>query len=344
MKKVILGITVSALMLVSFIACSGASSSSSGNASTEATAAVKLIATHVQTVPDAAFTVSMHLFADKVKEISGGKIEIEVHDGTLGTNETELIDKLVIGAVDITVASPGFMSKLGVQEVDMFSLPYLIESTDHFKKVFSGEVGKDFADIVYKKTNEDFKVLGFWSAGIRNYYGKKPVNTPADLKGIKIRTQNAPVQLEFWEKCGAIPTNVAFAELYQALQQGVIDAAENDYLTLQQNEHHKTNSKFVSETGHDISPRLFMIKGDSWKKLNQEQQNLIQTVAAEATAYNIQYNIDKAGQSKQKIITDGGIVNTVKIAPFVTIAVEIQDKFAVKQGFEEWLKRIRSAR
>lgn len=328
-------------------AASNAEASTSGaDASTTPKAqVVKLIAAHVQTVPDAAFTQSMHLFADRVSEISDGQMNIEVHDGTLGTNETEIIDKLVMGAVDITVASPGFMSKLGVPEVDMFSLPYLIESTDHFGRVFSGEVGKDFADIVYEKTNQDFKVIGYWSAGIRSYYGKKPVNSPDDLKGVKIRTQSAPVQLEFWKSCGAIPTTVAFAEMYQALQQGVIDAAENDPLTVYQNEHHKTeNGKYISETGHDISPRLFMIKGKVWEGLSAEQQGWIQAAADEASAHNIQYNIDMAQEARQKIAEDGAVINEVDIAPFVEIAIGIQDEFAAEQSFENWLEKIRAAR
>lgn len=345
MKKGLTFLVVVGLLTVSIAGCSEQKVVSETYGVQERKASVKLLAAHVQSVPDAAFTVSMHKFADRVGELSGGEIEVEVHDGTLGTQETELIDKFVMGAIDVTVVSPGFMAKLGVPEVDMFSLPYLIESNEHFETVFSGDIGKDFADVVYEKTDKDFKVIGFWSAGIRNYYGKKPVNTPADLKGVKIRTQSAQVQLEFWEKCGSIPTTVAFAEMYQALQQGVIDAAENDYLTVQQNEHHKTNNgKYISETGHDISPRLFMIKGDVWNQLDDEQKAWVEQAAREATEYNIQYNIDMAEAAKKKVIEDGAIVNEVDIEPFVKIAVDIQDRFAEENGFGEWIDRIRAAR
>ena len=345
MKKVIATLLIVGVLAAGMIGCAQHDSETAVAGRTEGKASVKLIAAHVQSVPDAAFTVSMHKFADRVKELSGGEIEVEVHDGTLGTQETELIDKLVMGAVDVTVASPGFMAKMGVPEVDMFSLPYLIESNEHFQNVFGGDIGEDFADVVYEKTNEDFKVMGFWSAGIRNYYGKKPINSPADLKGVKIRTQNAPVQLEFWEKCGSIPTTVAFAEMYQALQQGVIDAAENDYLSIQQNEHHKTqNGKFLSETRHDISPRLFLIKGEVWKKLTDEQKTWVEQAAQEATEFNIQYNIDKAEESKKKMIEDGAVINEVDTEPFVEIAVDIQDEFAKKNGFEDWISRIRAER
>lgn len=345
MKKRLTSLLVIGLLAVSAAGCSGQKASPDASGVQEGNAPVKLVAAHVQSVPDAAFTVSMHKFADRVEELSGGEMEVEVHDGTLGTQETELIDKLVMGAIDVTVVSPGFMAKLGVPEVDMFSLPYLIESNEHFETVFSGDIGKDFADVVYEKTDEDFKVMGFWSAGIRNYYGKKPVNSPADLKGVKIRTQSAPVQLEFWEKCGSIPTTVAFAEMYQALQQGVIDAAENDYLTVQQNEHHKTsNGKYISETGHDISPRLFMIKGDTWNQLSDKQKAWVEQAAEEATEYNIQYNIDMAEAAKKKVMEDGAVVNEVDIRPFVAIAVDIQDRFAEENGFGEWIDRIRAAR
>ena len=71
--------------------------------------------------------------------------------------------------------------------------------------------------------------MAYWSSSVRDYYGKKPVTKPEDLKGMTIRTQSSQVQQDFWKACGAIPTSVAWGELYQALQQGVVDSAENDY-------------------------------------------------------------------------------------------------------------------
>ena len=145
-----------------------------------------------------------------------------------------------MGAASMVVASPGFMTAIGVPEVDIFSLEYLFDSFDHWEKCLDGEFGDKMKDVVKEKTNNNFRIMAYWSSSVRDYYGKKPVTKPEDLKGMTIRTQSSQVQQDFWKACGAIPTSVAWGELYQALQQGVVDSAENDYTSFMLKEHHKT--------------------------------------------------------------------------------------------------------
>ena len=128
--------------------------------------------------------------------------------------------KLTTDSVDMVVASPAFMTATGVQEFEILSLLYLFDSFDHWEKSIDGEFGETMKRLITEKTNNDFKVVGYYSSGVRNFYGKKPIQVPSDAAGLNIRTQSSAVQQEFWKKAGANPISVGWQELYQALNTG----------------------------------------------------------------------------------------------------------------------------
>lgn len=307
-------------------------------------APITLVVAHNQTNLENPYQYGMNAFKKEVEKLSKGEIKVDVHAGTIGTNEDELVEKLKLGAADIVVASPGFMTKIGIPEVDMFSLLYLFNGFKHWEKAVDGPAGKELAAIINKKSNNTFRIASYWSAGVRDYYGKKPINKVADLKGMKIRTQMSGAAADFWKQCGAIPTQVAWGELYQALQQGIVDAAENDYTNFSLLDHHKTkNGKFITETNHDYTTRLVLMNGKKWDALTADQKKWIDAALKKATAEERKVTYGMAEKSKKKVIADGAKVNTVDKAQFIAIAVPIQDKTAEKLGTQKLLKMIRDA-
>ena len=307
-------------------------------------APLKLVAAHNQTSQENPYQYGMKKFKEVLEKISGGEITVDVHAGTIGTNEDELVEKLKLGAADVVVASPGFMTKIGIPEVDLFSLLYLYKSFDHWGKVVDGDVGQTLSKIINEKSKNTFRIAAFWSAGVRNYYGKKPINAVEDLKGMKIRTQMSGVVAEFWKKTGAIPTQVAWGELYQALQQGIVDAAENDYTNFSLLDHHKTaNGKFITETEHDYTTRFVLMNGKKWDALTDKQREWITAAMKEATTEERSVTFNMLAKSKAKVIADGGVVNTVDKAPFMAIAVPIQDKLAESLKLTDLVEKIRAA-
>ncbi|MBP1557864.1 MAG: TRAP transporter substrate-binding protein, partial [Oscillospiraceae bacterium] len=240
-----------------------------------------------------------------------------------------------------------FMTAIGVPEVDMLSLLYLFDSFDHWEAAMDGEFGSTMRDIILDKTGNDFRIMGYWSAGVRDYYGKKPIKTVADVKGLTIRTQTSGVVSEFWTQCGAIPTNVAWGELYQALEQGVVDSAENDYTNFSLKEHHKTaNGKYVCETHHDFTTRLFLMDGNFYNSLTDEQKGWIDEASAAATAEERRVTYSMMDSSKENVIAAGGVVTDFKdidIEAFKAIAIPIQDKFAADNKMETYLDMVRKA-
>lgn len=329
--------SILALSLV-LVGCGGVKSDTK-----PADAPIKLIAAHNQTSPDNPYQVGLLKFKEVVEKKSNGKITIEVHAGTLGTNENELVEKVKMKAADIVVVSPGFMTQTGVKEVDLLALPYLFNSYDHWKKVIDGDVGQKLAGLINQKSNNDFKIVGYWSAGVRHYYGKKPLNSMADLKDMKIRTQTSGVIADYWKSLGAIPTSVAWGELYQALQQKTVDGSENSYPYFIQQNHHKTdNGKYITEIGADYTTRFLLVNGKKFDSLTKEQQQIILEAAKESVETERASVISQEKEYKEIAIKDGAVVNTLDRAPFIEKALPIQDKFAESIGAQEIIKQIRS--
>ena len=313
-------------------------------ASLAAAAPLKIVAAHNQTSQENPYQYGMLKFKEVAESLSGGEISVDVHAGTIGTNEDELVEKLKLGAADVVVASPGFMTKIGIPEVDLFSLLYLFNSFDHWEKAVDGEAGQTLAKIINEKSKNTFRIAAYWSAGVRNYYGKKPINSMEDLKGMKIRTQMSGVVAEFWKQVGAIPTQVAWGELYQALQQGIVDCAENDYTNFSLLDHHKTvNGKFITEMEHDFTTRFVLMNGKKYDKLTDQQKEWINEALKQATEEERKVTYGMLSESKAKVIADGGTVNSIDKAPFIAIAIPIQDKLAKDLGIEDLVEKVRAA-
>lgn len=356
MKKKLSLVLAGAMVMASLAGCGGqaaapaapaAGGGAAATAAADGKAELNLIIASNQTSLDNPYSFGMDKFKEVLEEKSGGKISVTVHKGTLGENESELIEKLEMGAASMVVASPGFMTSIGVPEIDIFSLEYLFDSFDHWEKCLDGDFGEKMKEVAREKTGNNFRIMSYWSSSVRDYYGKKQVKSPDDLKGMTIRTQSSQVQQDFWKACGAIPTSVAWGELYQALQQGVVDSAENDYTSFMLKEHHKTdNGKYISETHHDYTTRLLLMNGHFYDGLTDEQKQWIDESVEAATEEEREVVYRMFKESKEKVIADGAVVTEfadIDIDAFKALAIPIQDKFAADNNMTAELEMIRAA-
>ena len=361
MKRKLALVLAGAMVMASLVGCGGskpATTETTAPATTETTetaeapeasaeAELNLIVASNQTSAENPYSSGLDAFKEKVEEISGGKGAVTVHKGTLGENESELIEKMEMGAASMVVASPGFMTAIGVPEIDVFSLYYLFDSFDHWEAALDGEFGETMRQTVLDKTGNNFRIMGYWSSSVRDYYGKKDITTPADLAGMTIRCQSSQVQQEFWKACGAIPTSVAWGELYQALQQGVVDSAENDYTNFMLKEHHKTdNGKHVAETHHDFTTRLLLMNGNFYDGLTDEQKAWVDEAVVYATEVEREATYKMFEESKAKVIADGATVTNFEdmdIEAFKAIAQPITEAFAEKYNMQDAIEMIKAA-
>ncbi|EWG09615.1 TRAP transporter substrate-binding protein [Cytobacillus firmus] len=303
---------------------------------------IKIVAAHNQTSPDNPYQTGLLKFKEVAESKSNGDIEVEVHAGTIGTEESELVEKLKLGAADVVLVSPGFMTQTGIKEIDLLALPYLFDSYEHWEKVVDGEVGEEMKKLVNEKSNNDFKLVGYWSAGVRHYYGKKPIEKMEDLKGLTFRTQTSGVIADYWKETGAIPTSIAWGELYQALQQNVVDSSENSYPYFIQQNHHKTdNGKYITETGHDYTTRFLLVNGKKFDSYTKEQQDILLEAAEASVQAEREAVYAQEEEYKEKAIAEGAVVNEIDRTPFVELAEPMQEKAAKDMGAEELLKKIK---
>ena len=330
------------MLLMTITILAGCGGNETGGEVDGSTDSIKLIAAHNQTSTENPYQDGLVKFKEVAEAESDGAIEVEVHAGTIGTSESELVEKLQTGGADVVLVSPGFMTQTGVKEVDLFALPYLFTSYDHWESVVDGEVGQQVADLINEKSNNDFKIIGYWSAGVRHYYGKTPLQSMDDLEGITMRTQTSGVVANYWEQTGAVPTSVAWGELYQALQQGVVDSAENAYPYFVQQNHHTTkNGKYITETGHDYTTRLLLVNGNTFDTYSDEQKEIILKAAEESVKAEREALYAQEEEFKQKALDEGAEVNQIDRQPFIDLAKPIQDEAAKDMGVDDLLQQIR---
>ncbi|MFZ7198745.1 TRAP transporter substrate-binding protein [Avibacterium avium] len=329
MKKSFIAVLLSSLLFIS--GCND-----KDNTNTK----VNIVAAHNQTNISSPYQTGMLKLKEKAE--NSQLFNLEVHAGTIGTNENELVEKLILGGADIVLVSPGFMTSLGINEVDLFSLLYLFNSYNHWQKVVDGDIGKKIANIIYEKSGKRYYVMGYWTAGVRHWYGKKPINNLGDIKGLKIRTQTSGVVSNYWLNTGAIPTSVAWAELYQALSSNVVDGAENAYPYLVPMEHHKTNNgKYISETGHDYTTRFLLVSAKLWDKLDSGQKSALETAIKDATETERNAVYQEEENYKNKALSDGAIINKLDRSPFINQGIKIQDEWGKKYNMLEVIEQIR---
>ena len=224
--------------------------------------------------------LSMKRFADLVKQKSNGDIEIKIFaNGTLGS-EREMLEQVQNGVLEITKASASPLETFA-QEYKVFNLPFVFRDRDHFFKVLEGPIGEA---ILASSKAKGFVGLTFYDAGPRSFYAKKPINTPEDLKGMKIRVQQSPTTIKMISALGASPTPMPYGEVYTALQTGVIDGAENNVSALTIGRHGEV-AKFYSDTEHQMVPDVLLFSMSKWESLNKAQQDILRQAARESLAY-----------------------------------------------------------
>jgi tripartite ATP-independent transporter DctP family solute receptor len=262
-------------------------------------------------------------FAEVVKAKTNGQVEVTVSpSGQLG-NDPAQITAVRSGALDITANSQGAMDNV-VPEYAAFGMPFLFADLPSAWKLMDGPVGKELAD---KTAEKGMVVLGYWDNGIRHMTNsKRPLNTPEDLKGLKMRTPPDAVTVDIMTAVGAQAQQIQFNELYVALQQGVVDGQENPLMNIASAKLYEVN-KFISLTGHKYEMTPFVMSKRTWDGLSAAHKKAVQEAAAEAT--KVQRTLSQ--EADNKLVADlkakGAVFNTANKAAFEKATSNVDDKW-----------------
>jgi len=214
-------------------------------------------------------------FQNELDKISEGKLKIKIFpDGQLGS-EREVLELLQIGSIAITKVSAAVMANFS-PEYEVLGVPYLFRDKKHLFDVLEGEVGTEMME-----GSSDFLLKGlcFYDAGSRSFYTKtKPVKTPSDLKGLKIRVMNHQMSIDMVNNFGGSATPMAYGELYTALQQGVVDGAENNPPSFVSSNHYEV-CKYYTIDEHSNIPDVMVISTKFWSTLSPQEQEWVSQAA-----------------------------------------------------------------
>ncbi|WP_419831951.1 TRAP transporter substrate-binding protein [Endozoicomonas atrinae] len=221
---------------------------------------------------------AMQFMAKRAKELSGGSLKVRIYpDATLGT-QRESTELLQIGALDMVKSNASELESFE-STYSAFNMPYLFRDRNHFYQVTMGEIGEK---ILASSEDKGFIGLTYYDAGSRNFYAAKPIQSPADLKGMKVRVQPSPTAVSMVQHMGASPTPLAYGELYTALDQGVVDSAENNITSFVTSRHGEVAKQF-SFSEHAMIPDVLVISKISWDKLSADEQKALKQAALESS-------------------------------------------------------------
>lgn len=218
-------------------------------------------------------------FKEYVEERLGDKYEVQIFPNEILGSAQKAIELTQTGAIDFVVAGTANLETFA-DIYEIFSMPYLFDSEEVYKSVMED---KDVMEQVYGSTDEaGFRVVTWYNAGTRNFYGKKPIRTPEDLKGMKIRVQQSPASVAMVNAFGAAAAPMGFGEVYTAIQQGVIDGAENNELALTNNKHGEV-AGYYSYNRHQMVPDMLVANVKFLDSLSPEEYEVIKEAAAIST-------------------------------------------------------------
>lgn len=330
MKGTLFGMLVLTLTVFSVIGCSG------GADADKETIVLKL---GHGTSTDSLYHAGSKKFKELVEKKSKGKIKVEIYsDGKLG-HDNDLVEGMKMGTVQ--------MGMIGVEplatiepKLKAINLPYVFDDRQSAYKVLDGEIGKEM--VAYLPEKQGLRVLGFFENGFRNITNsKRPIHSPRDLQGLKIRTPQSPVSIAIFKALGANPTPMSFGELYTALEQGTVDGQENPLSLIYSSKLYEVQ-KHIALTRHIYSPMVLIISENTWSELSPELQKIVLEAANEAKNYERELSAKEEKELLKQLEQKGVKISRPDLEEFKQVTKDVHLQFDSDYG-SDFYKRLEQA-
>ena len=312
MKKAI-SVLLAASMALGLAACGSSASSSAASKPAESTAAsseaaagdvssdphVKLVYAEVNPL-DSIVGQTATAFKEKVEELSGGSIEIDIQaSGVLGS-ENDVLDNILAGGdtIDMSRISAFALTSYGCNKSKLLSIPFTFENRAHFWNFANSDLAAEFLNEP-QELGLPVRGVFYGEEGFRHFFTVKEISSMSDLAGMKLRVSNDPVMNGMVESLGASPTVVSFGELYSALQTGVVDGAEQPIANYKSNAFNEVANNLILD-GHTLGAVQVVITDNAWSKLTAAQQECIM----EAGKYAQEFNANLSETQENKVLDE----------------------------------------
>ncbi len=268
---------------------------------------------------------SMQYMSERLEHYSDGTMRLELYpNAQLGT-ERELVELLQIGSLAMTKVSASPLESF-VPEMKIFSLPYVFRDNEHYWQVLNSEIGQK---LLTSPKHARLRGLGYYDAGSRSFYtNDRPALSPDDLKGLKIRVMKSQTAVDLVNSLGAAATPISWGELYTALQQGVVDGAENNPPTFFRSRHYEISKYFVLDE-HSSVPDILLMSEHIWSTLSEEQQAWLNAAMQDSIAFQRELWRQATEEALTAVAAAGVEIITPDKAPF---AAAVKDMKAAYQG------------
>ncbi|MED5296158.1 MAG: TRAP transporter substrate-binding protein [Pseudomonadota bacterium] len=274
--------------------------------------------------PEYPNSIALETFAKQVDDKTDGRITPKVYHNAVLGDQPDAIEQTRNGALDFGNFNMGPMGPM-VPAANVLSLPFIFESEEAMYELMDGEIGDRFAAAMEE---QGLIAIGWFGAGSRSLYNTDhPVQTPDDVKGMKVRVMNNDLYVEMIDALGGNATPMAYGEVYQSLTTGVIDGAENNFPSYESSGHYEV-ARYYSLTNHLVIPECLCVARSSWEQLSADDQAAIREAAAIATSEQRELWAQRTEASRQKALDAGVEINEVpdKTA-FQTLMEPVYDGF-----------------
>lgn len=330
MKK-IFSLFVLAMMVLVLAACGGNDDASEGSG--EGSGETKTIRAGIGLNDSHPQYKALLKWKELVEERTDGAITVETYHSSQLGDDRSMTEALQIGSQEVTIPSTAPIANF-VPEFSIFDFPFLFPNSQVADKVLDGEVGQKFLDML---EDQNLVGLAYWENGFRDITNsERPIETAADLKGLKLRTMENELHLDAFKALGANPTPMALGELFTAMQQGTVDGQENPIPTIYLQGFYEVQD-YVSATNHIYSPFVFLMSKDFFDGLTEEQQTIVTEAAVEAGTLNRELNREATAENLQDLKDEG--MNYNEVSPearqeMIDIVQPVLDEYAERIGAE----------
>lgn len=263
----------------------------------------------------------------KLEAATSGRLSIQMYPSMQLGGEKEMIEQAQLGALDFARISVGPMGSL-VPEFNVFNLPFVFRDAKHMEKVIDGEIGEELLKKLSEHPTSNLIGLCWMNAGSRHVYNsKRPIQKVEDLKGLKIRMMGNPLFVDTMNALGGNGVAMGFDQLISAMQNGVVDGAENNEPSYESGQHYRY-AKYYSRTGHLMIPEILVFSRKVWQGLSKDDQALLKKLAKEAQLEQRQLWYAREEESLKKMKAAGAVINDVADKkPFQAAVKPVWDKY-----------------
>lgn len=300
--------------------------------------ALEIKLAHVVNEKDA-FQLAAEKFKELTEKYTDGSIKVTIFpNATLGDERT-LLERMKMGIVDAGIITSGPIINF-VPQFGVIDLPFLFSSPEHAYKVLDGSIGQS---LFSKLEEQGLKGLAWGERGFRNLTNsKRPVETPGDIKGLKIRVMQNPVYVDSFKALGANAVPMAWTEALTALQQGTVDGQENPLNVIVSFKLYESQ-KYMTITRHAYAPAPIIMSMLTWKKLSADQQQAVLKAAQEAVVFERNFNNENEKSWVKELEGKGMVVSTPDLKPFLEAVKPVYDAYGKDYG-EKLIAEIQNAR